>query len=56
MFHLHLLIALISFKKYLKTVKKIVLVLKGVITIIFFIYKIPTKIPNKEEILNFRKT
>ena len=43
-------------QEVLEDSKKIVLVLKGLVTISFFMYKIPTKIPNKEEILNFCKT
>ena len=56
MFGLHLLIGLISFKKYWRVTKKVVPVLKEIIQVKFYFHKIITKIQSKEKRLNFLKT
>ena len=53
---LKFIIGLISSKKYWRVVKNLVHVLKGVIQIRFYFYKILTKIQTKEERCNFLKT
>ena len=49
MFYLHLLFGLISSKKYWRAAKNLVPVLKWVIQVKFYFYKILTKIQTKEE-------
>ena len=56
MFYLHLLIGLISSKKYWRETKNLVPALNEVIPVKFYFYEILTKIQTKEERLNFLKT
>ena len=56
MFYLHLLIRLISSKKYWRVGKNFVAILKEVIQVKFYFYEILTKIQTEEERLNFVKT
>ena len=55
MFHLHLLIVLISPKKYWRVAKHLVPVLKGVVQEKFYFYEILTKIQTIDERSNFVK-
>ena len=56
MFYLHLLIGLISYNKYWRVEKKLVLLLKVVIQIKIYFYETLLKIQTKKEWLNFLKT
>ena len=49
MFYLHLLMGLISCKKYWRVTKKLVLALKRLTQVKFYFYEILTKIQTKEE-------